>query len=105
MKNEIKVEYVYSRLRRAGVDIKSQKAVVEALESEIRHYRSVIEEMRKRADLHLPEKSRMVYDWESCRACELSRMMHEINTYGYKLIAVTQHMEVYTVFFERCSDA
>lgn len=103
MESELNIAQVYSRLRKSGINISDQKEVVLALESEARHYRSVIQELSKRNGLpqHPSEEHQMVYDWDSCRSPELSRMLHEINTYGYEIVSVTQWAEVYTVFFKR----
>ena len=108
MKSEIDVAQVYRRLRKCGVNIQSRNEVVLALESEIRHYRDVIHELGRRQRLTPlpPLEDRMVCDWETCRAPEVSQVLHEINAYGYELISVTQHGEVYSMFFrKRAADA
>ena len=50
-------------------------------------------------------KRKELYDFHYC-ACdhELVQTMEYINGHGHQLISVTQHEDVYTVFFRRFTD-
>lgn len=95
------------RLNRMGVNIRDHDAVVDALESEIVHYRQVVQVMQdklRQQTAKMPARH-TYYDYVYCNFFDLNSTIQDINESGYRIVSITQDQAgSYTILYEGVVD-
>lgn len=96
-----------ARLRRQGVDISDLYEVIAALESEIDHYREVVQKMQDKLRTQPPRRTRgeTYYDHILCSPFNLPAHIQDINESGHRIVSMTQDsQDYYTILIEAPCD-